>query len=318
MRAFRARRRRAPGRSSSSWSTTDRATVPSPRSQRAHPDVQVIRAPGNVGYARAANLGTAATRAPLIAVLNADTRLEPGAAGALVRTARRRRAARRVRTAAEEPRRQRLPVGPTAAVRLRRRHARAARACGGRPTGTRRRVPADRRRARRAARRRLGLRRRAVAAPRRARRGRRVGRALLHVPRGRRSLLAAARCGLGDRLRAGRRRRPRAGREHGPAAVPDARRAPPFRVAFRPPPVHGRACAPAAVRGRVPGRARRPGDGCARLGARGESRGPPASLARLWASPLGRNDAPASGPRAGHAATSAGTSSRPSSSSRAS
>ena len=50
------------------------------------PDVQVIRAPGNVGYARAANLGTAATRAPLVAVLNADTRLEPGTAGALVRT----------------------------------------------------------------------------------------------------------------------------------------------------------------------------------------------------------------------------------------
>jgi N-acetylglucosaminyl-diphospho-decaprenol L-rhamnosyltransferase len=52
--------------------------------ERAHPEVQVIRAPGNIGYARAANLGAAATRAPFVAVLNPDTRLEPGTAGALV------------------------------------------------------------------------------------------------------------------------------------------------------------------------------------------------------------------------------------------
>jgi N-acetylglucosaminyl-diphospho-decaprenol L-rhamnosyltransferase len=49
-----------------------------------HPDVHVIRAPGNVGYARAANLGIAATRAPIVAVLNPDTVIEPGTAGALV------------------------------------------------------------------------------------------------------------------------------------------------------------------------------------------------------------------------------------------
>jgi N-acetylglucosaminyl-diphospho-decaprenol L-rhamnosyltransferase len=49
----------------------------------AHPDVRVVRAPGNVGYARAANLGTAATRAPIIAVLNPDTVMEAGTAGAL-------------------------------------------------------------------------------------------------------------------------------------------------------------------------------------------------------------------------------------------
>jgi N-acetylglucosaminyl-diphospho-decaprenol L-rhamnosyltransferase len=48
-----------------------------------HPDVRVVRAPGNVGYARAANLGTAATRAPIIAVLNPDTVMEAGTAGAL-------------------------------------------------------------------------------------------------------------------------------------------------------------------------------------------------------------------------------------------
>ena len=47
-------------------------------------DVRVVRAPGNVGYARAANLGTAATNAPIVAVLNPDTVLETGAARALV------------------------------------------------------------------------------------------------------------------------------------------------------------------------------------------------------------------------------------------
>jgi N-acetylglucosaminyl-diphospho-decaprenol L-rhamnosyltransferase len=43
-----------------------------------------MSAPGNVGYARAANLGTAATRAQVVAVLNPDTKLEPGTAGALL------------------------------------------------------------------------------------------------------------------------------------------------------------------------------------------------------------------------------------------
>ena len=50
----------------------------------AHPDVRVVRAPGNVGYARAANIGAASTKAPIVAVMNADTVLEPGTAGALV------------------------------------------------------------------------------------------------------------------------------------------------------------------------------------------------------------------------------------------
>jgi len=48
------------------------------------PDVRVVRAPGNVGYARAANLGTAATKAAIVAVLNPDTVLEAGAARALL------------------------------------------------------------------------------------------------------------------------------------------------------------------------------------------------------------------------------------------
>lgn len=47
-------------------------------------DVQVVAAPGNVGYARAANLGIAATRAPIVAVLNPDTELLEGTAAAMV------------------------------------------------------------------------------------------------------------------------------------------------------------------------------------------------------------------------------------------
>jgi N-acetylglucosaminyl-diphospho-decaprenol L-rhamnosyltransferase len=50
----------------------------------AHPDVHVVRAPGNVGYARAANLGTAATKAPIVAVMNPDTVVHLGTADALV------------------------------------------------------------------------------------------------------------------------------------------------------------------------------------------------------------------------------------------
>ncbi|GIU86867.1 MAG: hypothetical protein KatS3mg009_1382 [Acidimicrobiia bacterium] len=60
------------------------------RMAREFPDVPVVRAPGNVGYARAANLGIGATRAPIVAVLNPDTRVEPGTAHALVTRLERR------------------------------------------------------------------------------------------------------------------------------------------------------------------------------------------------------------------------------------
>ena len=50
---------------------------------RAHPDVRVVRSGGNLGYARAANLGIAATGAPVVAVLNPDTVLDRGVGGAL-------------------------------------------------------------------------------------------------------------------------------------------------------------------------------------------------------------------------------------------
>jgi N-acetylglucosaminyl-diphospho-decaprenol L-rhamnosyltransferase len=50
----------------------------------AYPAVTVVAPGANLGYARAANLGAAATRAPVVAVVNPDTEVEPGTAGALV------------------------------------------------------------------------------------------------------------------------------------------------------------------------------------------------------------------------------------------
>lgn len=48
------------------------------------PGLRVVTAPGNVGYARAANLGIAATRAPVVAVLNPDLVVRPGTAAAIL------------------------------------------------------------------------------------------------------------------------------------------------------------------------------------------------------------------------------------------
>lgn len=49
-----------------------------------HPEVLVIEAGQNLGYAAAANLGVAATEAPVVAVLNPDTVLYPGTAKAML------------------------------------------------------------------------------------------------------------------------------------------------------------------------------------------------------------------------------------------
>jgi N-acetylglucosaminyl-diphospho-decaprenol L-rhamnosyltransferase len=51
--------------------------------RRAHPGVRVVHSGGNLGYARAANLGIAATAAPVVAVLNPDTVLRPGTGAAV-------------------------------------------------------------------------------------------------------------------------------------------------------------------------------------------------------------------------------------------
>ncbi|HEY5012316.1 MAG TPA: glycosyltransferase, partial [Acidimicrobiia bacterium] len=48
------------------------------------PVARVVAAPGNVGYARGANLGIASTRAPFVAVLNGDVELAPGVAAAML------------------------------------------------------------------------------------------------------------------------------------------------------------------------------------------------------------------------------------------
>jgi N-acetylglucosaminyl-diphospho-decaprenol L-rhamnosyltransferase len=52
--------------------------------RNAVPGARVIVSPGNVGYARAANQGIAATRAPVVAVLNPDLTMEPGTAKAML------------------------------------------------------------------------------------------------------------------------------------------------------------------------------------------------------------------------------------------
>jgi N-acetylglucosaminyl-diphospho-decaprenol L-rhamnosyltransferase len=48
------------------------------------PAARAVAAPGNVGYARGANLGIAATDAPVVAVLNGDVELRPGVAAAMI------------------------------------------------------------------------------------------------------------------------------------------------------------------------------------------------------------------------------------------
>jgi N-acetylglucosaminyl-diphospho-decaprenol L-rhamnosyltransferase len=48
------------------------------------PEVTVVSAPGNVGYARAANIGIARTAAPVVAVLNPDTELRAGTGAAML------------------------------------------------------------------------------------------------------------------------------------------------------------------------------------------------------------------------------------------
>ena len=61
-------------------STDDSVT----RLREVHPGVRVVRSGDNLGYARAANLGIAATSAPVVAVLNPDTVLAPGVGKGLV------------------------------------------------------------------------------------------------------------------------------------------------------------------------------------------------------------------------------------------
>ena len=52
--------------------------------RRAHPTVRVVEPGGNVGYATAANRGTAGTTAPVVAVCNPDLEVRPGTAAAML------------------------------------------------------------------------------------------------------------------------------------------------------------------------------------------------------------------------------------------
>jgi N-acetylglucosaminyl-diphospho-decaprenol L-rhamnosyltransferase len=49
-----------------------------------HPEVTLVRAPKNLGFSRANNLGVAATDAPVVAAVNPDVEVDPGTAGALL------------------------------------------------------------------------------------------------------------------------------------------------------------------------------------------------------------------------------------------
>ncbi|MBU6329081.1 MAG: glycosyltransferase family 2 protein, partial [Acidobacteria bacterium] len=54
-----------------------------------HPDVSVVRPGRNTGFAEGCNLGVAASSAPLVALVNPDAVVEPGALAALAAVARR-------------------------------------------------------------------------------------------------------------------------------------------------------------------------------------------------------------------------------------
>ena len=121
-----ARRRLAPDPSSSSSSTTARATGRSTRCSARIPDVRVVRAAGERRVrARREPRDRRHTRADVIAVLNAGHPPRTGDRGARSSPAStpKPRLARR-RTAAEEPRRHRLPVGALDPVDFGRGHAR--------------------------------------------------------------------------------------------------------------------------------------------------------------------------------------------------
>jgi GT2 family glycosyltransferase len=56
------------------------------RAAAAHPEMTVVRGQGNIGFARAVNIGVGAARGEMIVVLNPDAYLEPGCIRALHRT----------------------------------------------------------------------------------------------------------------------------------------------------------------------------------------------------------------------------------------
>ena len=140
--------------------------------QAAAPSLRVVAAPGNVGYARAANLGIAATRAAIVAVLNADLTVGPGTAGAMVarfELTKRWARADRVSATSTAPTTRRRASDPSVPLAVG--HGVFGLVVAGESVHGA--LPPARRRPRGRALGRLGVRRRDVAAARRARRRRR-------------------------------------------------------------------------------------------------------------------------------------------------
>ena len=131
-----ARRHERGRRSSSSWSTTARATDRSTRCWPRIPTCAWSHAPGQRRLRAAARTsGTAATKAPIVAVLNPDTRHRTGHRGRAARAASTQsRALRRVRPAAAQPRRLRLSRRRGRSRRSRSPSVTGCSGCGGRAT----------------------------------------------------------------------------------------------------------------------------------------------------------------------------------------
>ncbi len=205
---------------------------------RARPAVRVLDPGTNLGYAAAANRGIAASSAPVVAVCNPDLEVCPGTAAAMV-----------ARFAAEPDL---AAVGPAllnpdgTQYPSARAHASSVDAVGHAALGARvagqplhASLPSARCRLAAGSRRRLGVGRDRVPPACRGRFRRRLGRGLLHVHGGRRSVLAAPTTRLARRLRTGGQRGARPGGQHRGPALPHDHRAPPIGVPVRRPPLAG-------------------------------------------------------------------------------
>ena len=165
--------------------------------------VTVVEPGANLGYAGGVNRGVASTRAPVVMVCNPDVEVVAGTAAAMVQRLEREPDLAAVGPAMRNPDGSLYPSAradpsPLDAVG----HAvLGSIAPRNRFTRRYRQLDVD---PSRAARRGVGVGRGHVAAALRGGVGRRLGRALLHVPRGRRRVLAASPARLACRLRPGR------------------------------------------------------------------------------------------------------------------
>ena len=250
---------RAPGRPSSSWSTTARATARSPRCARAFPDVAVVDARREPRVrARREPRDRGDDRAASSRCCNADLDGRAGHRGGAARRASTPSpTSRAVGPAAAQPRRLATTRRPG---RCRRRrdavgHALLGRSVPDEPLHPP--LPPARRRPGPAPATSTGCRARRSGCG--ATRSTRSAAGTSGTSCTWRTSTCAGGCGAsggGSRYEPARRRRARAGREHRPAPVPDARRAPPVGVPLRAPAGGtGRGACCSSRRPRVPGRA---------------------------------------------------------------